>query len=125
MHHLRSIRRLHVWIGVIAILLGTLLPLHGTAASRSSGHWIEVCTMQGMQAVPNPDAPDPADAGRHAGDCLYCALGLDSPGLPPAPVLATVAAAIGAHALPRLFYQSPHPLFAWITPSPRAPPVHV
>lgn len=88
--------------------------------------WAEVCTPQGMKRVALDSAVE-ADAGAATpapsmDHCPYCAFSADAAGLAPAPALVPTPPA-GADALPALFLQAPHTLFAWASAQPRAPPV--
>jgi hypothetical protein len=128
MFYVRSSRRLHVWIGIMAILLSVMVPsVSRMLAARGAGSaWVDVCSLvAGPQALaaPQGDSQDgPPDAGGHPADCLYCTLSAHSPGLPAMPPDSLAELPPAREDPSSLSYKSPSPQFAWITPSPRAPP---
>lgn len=116
-----------LWIACLAVLMAALAPSISHALNRSRGGTqamaFEICTAAGMISMAAP-ADTPSLPGKHAmamDDCPFCSMHFDQLGLPPT-AFPLVAADSRASAAPRLFYQSPRPLFAWAPPQSRAPP---
>ena len=107
-----------------------LLPTVSHALAFAQGGtsvWAEVCTPQGMKLVALGDAAGavdtvPAQADIHLEHCPYCTLSGQATGMPPAPP-AAIGLPAGADAVPLLFLQAPHALFAWRSAQPRGPPL--
>ena len=66
---------------------------------------------------------EPAKKELHFEHCPFCVTHAGSFGLVPIDALA-LPAPRGSDVFPSLFYQSHHPLFAWVTPHSRAPPAY-
>jgi hypothetical protein len=129
MHYFRASRRLHVWIGIMAMLVSVVMPSVSRmlTARQASSAWVDVCSLVAgphALAAPQGDSHDdgPADAGGHPANCLYCKLSAHSPGLPATPPSSLAEPPAAREDPSSLSYKSPSSQFAWITPSPRAPP---
>lgn len=113
-----------IWIAALAILLAALAPAVSHALGQARGQpAVAVCTAQGMRWVQDlPDNPaEQRDAGQLMAHCLYCTLHGPVLDLPPAPASLVLLPAL-AHAVPAAFLSAPHPLHAWRSAQPRAPP---
>jgi hypothetical protein len=121
----RAARQLTLRIALIAILLGALAPTISHALrSGGSAAWVEVCTVLGAKWVTNeashPGESTPATA-HLSEDCPHCALQAHSPALPSAPQIGLISSS-PQFAVPLLFLLASHPLHAWTSAQPRAPP---
>ncbi|TFW10022.1 DUF2946 domain-containing protein [Oxalobacteraceae bacterium OM1] len=125
MSPVRFRRSFAVWIACLAILVAALMPTVAAAMQAQSSFLGDICTAAGLKVGAAPDStPDGAGskAANHLKHCPYCFTHAGSFGLPPGGGIALpVAAGMVEH--PSLFYRAPHPLFAWISAQPRAPPV--
>lgn len=127
---LTSLRRLHIWIACLAILLNALAPSisHAIAAARGDAPAWQICRTDAsryaapaLAAAGEPLAPsrqDKMQAGEH---CAYCLPHGASFALPPEAILAFGVFA-QQRIVPLLFYRSPQPLTAWSAARPRGPP---
>lgn len=125
----RATRTLTAWIALCAILLGAVMPAMSHAMSRLAGddtRWVEVCTVAGTKLVAIADASPDGEGGDHglfaAERCAFCATHGATPALP-TPQVRPFAVDAAAVEFPRLYFRAPRPLFAWVQPSPRAPPL--
>jgi hypothetical protein len=148
----QSKKRFAAWIACFAILLAALAPsishvLYAAkiSATHSAAHHgesfstaeTELSDMAGHDhgpASPVPAESDmaghhhasashtPADKSMHFEHCPFCFTHAGSFGLSPAAAL-THPVVSGSPEFPPLFYQSPQPLFVWVTAQPRAPPI--
>lgn len=117
-----------LWIACLAVLMASLAPSISHAINWSSGAaqtvQFEICTSAGLISMADPiDAP--ASPSKHTmamNDCPMCSIHFDHLGLPPT-IFPLLPADTRVGPAPRLFYQSPRPLFAWAPPQSRAPPV--
>jgi hypothetical protein len=106
------------------MVLATLAP--GVARALSFGRgdaapWSVVCSAAGSAERNGDSAP----AVAHGLDsCAFCVVHAGALGLPPDAGLGITAPAL-AHAVPLLFLQAPHRLFAWTPAQARAPPAAV
>jgi Protein of unknown function (DUF2946) len=125
-----STLRLHLrqlcWVALLAVFGLAVAPTisHAMAGAQAKAGWTEVCTPQGSQWVSLADSGGPAQpdtAGSHLEHCPLCGLAGAAVGLPPAAPAVQPPAGL-QHAVPRLFLQSPRPLFAWAAAQPRGPP---
>lgn len=127
----RTINYCAAWLGCFVILLASMAPSISrllVAYETTTPSLIEICTMDGMVQINNDTSnrlTSPAtDQVLHIEHCPFC---LNSPlalGILPASPVQTLPALLGYRLLPRLFYQAPNPLFAWLSAQPRAPPAH-
>jgi hypothetical protein len=126
MYRHRLARRLYVWIGVAACLLGTLVPSvsHLLAAEHGGSRWIEVCSMAGlkMHRAAHPGDPAAPAAPASHNDCPYCVLGVGALGLPPPVIPALVAVARAPQVAPVARTWRPRRAHNWLVPAPRGPP---
>jgi hypothetical protein len=128
MGYFRQNRHRIAWLACIAILLNALMPTisHAMASSQDqSGFWTSVCSASGTKFIPAPFSK-PTDKNSDSKPmsmvhCPYCLAHAGSVALLPATTLLLAPASL-SYALPRLFYLSPSPLFAWASANPRAPP---
>jgi hypothetical protein len=137
MNALRFQHRCLSWIALAAILALALLPTlsHALAHARGqgAGGWAEVCTAQGPQRVavdadgkladtvidgPTDAATPDADHLQH---CPLCAIGSDTPPLPPAATLAPALRLSGIR-VPAAFLHAPRTAHIWRSAQPRGPP---
>lgn len=113
---------------LVILVLATLAPGAARALAFAQGGQSpgdQVCSVRtdprpALRRLPaGPAVDDPA--GEAHADCPFCLLRGDLLAPPPAALLTLPAAAALASA-PRLFLQSPRPLFAWSSAQPRGPP---
>ena len=110
------------WIAALAIFMSALAPSVSQAVSlakHGQGFVMEICSVDGseMQVVAQGDSQDLAN---QAEPCPYC---IAHGAIPPAlNTNLTFAVPQTLALLPALFYQSPKPLTAWVTPPTLAPP---
>jgi predicted nucleic acid-binding Zn ribbon protein len=106
------------WMAIVSIAMASLAPAVSQAMAEQ-GFKVEVCTVMGTKMVSMADdANTKQDANQKS--CPYClahtayampvntTLNLEQPKL------------LSLH--PQLFYKSPKPLTAWVTPPNQAPP---
>jgi hypothetical protein len=100
---------------------------HALAASNKGGFsaWTEICSIDGVKSQKAESKPlrssAPADDGVHFEHCPFCSTHAGFFGPPPSGET-VIPLMTGSPARPVLFSHSPHPLFAWLTAQPRAPP---
>lgn len=124
MHKLVKMRAIFAWLVLLSILFSGLVPAmsHAMAAATQPDEEVQVCTMEGMKTIVIKDSSGKPGPSEHMlKHCPYCAVHA-SPNLPPPPAPFAFAAPEASSFLPRLFYQSATPLFAWTPASPRGPP---
>lgn len=111
-------------IAIMAILTGSLAPTISQAMTLNDaykGFTAEICTTSGVkmtqQMGSTPNSEESKNVSNH---CPYCLMH----GAYALPVNNTLTfAKPESHQLhPQLFYQSPKPLFAWVSLPSRAPP---
>lgn len=111
-------------IAMMAILTGSLAPTISQAMTVNNtvtGFTAEICTTSGVKIVqPMGSTENGEESNIKANHCPYCVMH----GAYALPVNNTLTfAKPEAHQLhPQLFYQSPKPLFAWVSLPSRAPP---
>ncbi len=129
MHRTGNHRRVSIWLAIWALLFAALAPTlsHAVRAATPDAGWVEVCTVAGSkwvqlsQSADDAGAPD-SDPGLHALEhCPACSAYTPAPGLPPSDYATLLQLSLG-DALPSLFLQAPHTLFAWASAQPRGPP---
>lgn len=124
-------RRIISWVAIAAVLFAALAPTLShvfPVKNMPQTLWQKLCTAQGTKLLASNTQNEPLQdsapgkVGMHFEHCPYCFTHAGSVGLvfDNNPVIAKTA--FSFH-FPRLFYQSPYPLFAWVSSSPRAPPV--
>lgn len=121
----RSSRLIH-WIAVFAILMSALAPALSQAVSLSQygqGFSMEICSAAGNQMVVQVQGDDGAEQASSMQSCPYCVA--QSAINPAFNTNLTFQAPQTLALLPQLFYQSPKPLSAWVTPPSAAPPITV
>jgi hypothetical protein len=132
-----KIKRLHVWLACLAILMNVLAPSISQAISQAKqspathlpASSMDICSIDGahsaMAAADQPQTPADSPANPHAhasSHCPFCSSHGGNVALPSS-AMPVLFASAGAAILPVLFYRAPRPLFAWATAHPRAPPV--
>jgi hypothetical protein len=111
-------------IAMMAILMGSLAPTISQAIVNNNtvtGFTAEICTTTGVKMTQAMGGTENADESKNiVNHCPYCVMH----GAYDLPVNNTLTfAKPEAHQLhPQLFYQSPKPLFAWVSLPSRAPP---
>jgi hypothetical protein len=125
----RRHRKLASWMTLVILVLATLAPGVARALAFAQGAQSpadhQVCSastdprsaLGGLSSRPAVDQP----AGQAHADCPFCLLRGDLSAPPPSTTL-TLPAAAAVASVPRLFLQSPRPLFAWSSAQPRGPP---
>lgn len=110
------------WIAIVSIVMASLAPAISQAvavAEHGKGFTVEVCTTMGTKTVFMGDTDQSKqDVGNQS--CPYC-LAHTAYALPINTTL-NFSEPKTLSLYPQLFYQSPKPLVAWITPPHQAPP---
>jgi hypothetical protein len=112
------------WIAVFAILMSALAPGISQAVSLSQygqGFSMEICSAAGNKLVIQVQIDDDASQTNSMKSCPYCVA--QSTITPAFNTDLTFQVPQTLTLLPQLFYQSPKPLSAWVTPPSAAPPV--
>ncbi|MBU3630613.1 DUF2946 domain-containing protein [Polynucleobacter sp. AP-Melu-500A-A1] len=116
--------RLIHWIAAFAIAMSALAPAMSQAVSLvKGGHGfaMEICTVDGSKMQINIQTEGQLDQAEQSQPCPYCLA--HSTITPAFNTNLTFGAPQSFAFLPQLFYQSPKPLAAWVTPPSAAPPV--
>ncbi len=122
-----SVKKLHIWIACLAILMNALVPSISQAMMAGGGqsNLIELCTVNGTQYISldqaGPDKSSGDSTQHHVEHCPYCMTHAGTFALPfsASPLLLPIS---GHDVFPPLFYHSATPLFSWTPSSPRGPP---
>ena len=113
-------------IAALAIVLNSVMPTLShllTSSHFNSTFLVEVCTATGSKWVADERQPPRKDPGSGIVPmCPYCIAHAAVVGLGPGNSLSLLALNL-SYNFPTLFYQSPYPLYAWVSSSPRGPPV--
>lgn len=135
----RIIERVGVWAALLAMVAMAIMPTISHAIIRfyaPSGPEMvmEVCTARGVERISmdaglavaddsvDPDSKTlPASHDLNAEHCPMCGQTGHSGMAPPSQSLLKLPGL--SDAPPRLFLQSPRPLFAWLQAKPRGPPL--
>jgi hypothetical protein len=116
--------RLIHWIAAFAIAMSALAPAVSQAVSLAKGGHgfaMEICAMDGSKMQITVELEQSSEQTSQAQPCPYC---LAQTAITPAFNTSLTFQAPQSFAfLPQLFYQSPKPLAAWVTPPSAAPPV--
>jgi hypothetical protein len=116
--------RLIHWIAAAAIAMSALAPAMSQAVSLAqggNGFAMEICAMDGSKTQITVELEQQTEQASQAQPCPYC---LAQTAITPAFNTSLTFKAPQSFAfLPQLFYQSPKPLAAWVTPPSAAPPV--
>ena len=116
--------RLIHWIAAFAIAMSALAPAVSQAVSLAkggNGFAMEICAMDGSKMQITVELEQSSEQTSQAQPCPYC---LAQTAITPAFNTSLTFEAPQSFAfLPQLFYQSPKPLAAWVTPPSAAPPV--
>lgn len=116
--------RLIHWIAAFAIAMSALAPAVSQAVSLAKGGHgfaMEICAMDGSKMQITVELEQSSEQTSQAQPCPYC---LAQTAITPAFNTSLTFEAPQSFAfLPQLFYQSPKPLAAWVTPPSAAPPV--
>jgi hypothetical protein len=110
------------WIAALAIVMSALAPAVTQAVSLvKGGHGfaMEICSVDGSKMQVNVD-DEQTDVVQQTQPCPYCIAHSDI--TPAFNTNLTFEAPQTLALLPQLFYQSPKPLAAWVTPPSAAPP---
>ncbi|WP_114638870.1 DUF2946 domain-containing protein [Polynucleobacter necessarius] len=110
------------WIAALAIVMSALAPAVSQAVSLvKGGHGfaMEICSVDGSKMQINID-DEQTDVAGQSQPCPYCITHSDIG--PAFNANLTFEAPQTLALLPQLFYQSPKPLAAWVTPPSAAPP---
>ena len=110
------------WIAALAIVMSALAPAVSQAVSLvKGGHGfaMEICSVDGSKMQINVD-DEQTDVVQQSQPCPYCLAHSDI--TPAFNTNLTFEAPQTLALLPQLFYQSPKPLAAWVTPPSAAPP---
>ena len=107
------------WIAVIAVAMASLAPTISQAVADAQGYKVEICSAMGTKMVSMADdSTTKQDQAKKS--CPYCLTHVTYV-LPTLMALNFVEPA-KLNIYPQLFYKSPKPLTAWITPPNQAPP---
>ncbi len=116
--------RLIHWIAALAIAMSALAPAVSQAVSLAkggNGFAMEICAMDGSKMQITVELEQQTEQSTQAQPCPYC---LAHTAITPAFNTSLTFQVPQSFAfLPQLFYQSPKPLAAWVTPPSAAPPV--
>jgi hypothetical protein len=121
-------RRTGAWLALLALLTQALVPFAARAAAGSDRAFPgELCAVApqdqyGAARVPAGQRAPDGPSQRASVDCPYCLVQGPQAALPPGAIPTLPVADTPAH-LPPLFLHARHPLFAWSSAQPRAPPV--
>ena len=115
-------RKLVHWIAALSIAMSALAPAVSQAVSYAKGGQgfsMEVCSADGSKMLQvQQDESTPSD--EHSQPCPYC---IAHASIPPAfNANLTFRAPQSLAPLPQLYYQSPEPVFSWLSPPSAAPP---
>ncbi len=114
--------RLIHWIAAFAIAMSALAPAVSQAVSlaqHGQGFAMEICAVDGSKLQINVQS-DEQEVAEQAQPCPYC---VAQNSITPAFNTNLKFGAPQSFAfLPQLFYQSPQPLAAWVSPPSAAPP---
>ena len=117
--------RLIHWIVAFAIVMSALAPAASQAVSlakHGQGFAMEICAVDGSKLQINVQS-DEQEVAEQVQPCPYC---LAHSAITPAFNTNLKFGAPQSFAfLPQLFYQSPQPLAAWVSPPSAAPPAKV
>jgi len=114
--------RLIHWIAALAIAMSALAPAVSQAVSlaqHGQGFAMEICSVDGAKMQLQVQGSEQADHAETQ-SCPYCLA--HSSITPSFNTHLTFEAPQTLALLPQLFYQSPKPLSAWVTPPSAAPP---
>ena len=117
----RKNRLIH-WIAVFAIAMSALAPAVSQAVSlakHGQGFAMEICSADGSKMQIDVQSDDQDVAGQNQ-PCPYCLAHSDI--TPVFGIKLSFNAPQTVALFPQLFYQSPKPLAAWVTPPSAAPP---
>ena len=107
------------WIAVIAMVMASLAPTISQALADTQGYKVEICTVMGTKMISVSDDAA-SNEGQNKKSCPYC-LAHATCAIPSQTSL-RFAEPKALNIYPQLFYKSPKPLTAWITPPHQAPP---
>jgi len=120
----RPHRKLVHWIAAASIVMSALAPAVSQAISFAKGEQaipVDVCSAVGHHIQVNTDTSSDQTTSTALGHCPFCVLHAD---FTPAPSVHFEFQTASTFAFfPELFYQSPQPLSAWLTPPSAAPPI--
>jgi hypothetical protein len=115
--------RLIHWIAAVAIAMSALAPAVSQAVSlakHGQGFAMEICAADGTKSQISVQSSEQTDLAESVQPCPYC---ITHTVITPAfNTNLTFQAPQTLALLPQLFYQSPKPLAAWVTPPSAAPP---
>lgn len=118
----RTKNHLMHWVAILSIAMASIAPTISQAisiADHGQGFSVEVCTVMGAKMVTVADDVT-GNTNQSNQTCPYC-LAHSNCVLPTQTLLSFSTPKI-LNSYPELFYKSPKPLTAWITPPNQAPP---
>ena len=114
--------RLIHWIAAAAIAMSALAPAISQAVSlakHGQGFSMEICSADGNKMQIDVQTDD-QEVANQMQPCPYCVA--QNTVTPAFNTNLTFATPTSFALLPKLFYQSPKPLYVWVTPPSAAPP---
>lgn len=111
------------WIAIVSIVMASLAPAISQAVAISQhgqGISIEICTTSGMKMTQVIVDEQEGQNQLTNEACPYCVV--HQAYLLPLDKHLNFAEPQAYHLYPKLFYQSPKPIFAWVSLPSRAPP---
>ena len=127
MRRIATRRSFAAWTALLAVLAAALLPAlsHAFAPGRDATKWVEVCSAMGPMAIEVPANGPGFPKAPKASDfehCPFCSVQAAPAAILP-PTVSVLALPAVSEPVPPLFLHAPHPLFAFLTAQPRAPPL--
>jgi hypothetical protein len=117
-------RKIIHWVAIAAIVMGALAPSISQAvysAKGGEGFFMPICSADGSKAVQMIVVEDSdQEQSKLAKSCPYCLA--HSAYVPVFNTTLSFSEPETISLFPRLFYQSPKPIFAWVSLPSRAPP---
>jgi len=112
------------WIAILAILMSALAPTISQALTfkdSSKSFDVEICSVTGSKLIHIVATDNQSnDHQFFAEHCPYCVIQADY--LPTLNTDLNFSLSQSKQLFPQLYYQSPKPLFSWLTLPSRAPP---
>jgi len=112
------------WIAIFAIFMSALGPSISQAITFDDSNKsfdVEICSVTGSKLIHVVATDDQSNDHQFSPEhCPYCVVQSDF--LPTLNTDLNFSLSQSNHLFPQLYYQSPNPLFAWLTLPSRAPP---